>query len=58
MRFLASYTMYWLGRSVWLFMQIFDRGYPLYNRLMIWSSEIQGDGPAGPWKASNKETRP
>ena len=54
MRFLASWAVYLVGCAVGGLMDRFDKGYPLYNRLMLLSDRIQRDGP-GPWRAPDDE---
>ena len=50
MRILLSYACYWMGDAVsrlpdaWF--SVWD---PAYNRLMLWSSNLQCDDPRGPW---------
>lgn len=53
MRWTLSWICYWLGDAVSRVMNLSDwlggTLYPIYNRLMIWSNRLQGDGP-GPWE--------
>ncbi len=50
MRYLASWVVYAAGDLVSRLVFWVGRGYPIYNRLMIWSADIQGEG-SGPWSA-------
>lgn len=49
-----SWLFYWLGDFTSHIMHAFDWAflYPIYNRLMIWSFDIQewGGDDFGPWK--------
>jgi hypothetical protein len=52
MRWLAAWTLYWMGDAVSRVMHLAEplgRLYPVYSRLMCWSDAVQGDG-AGPWQ--------
>ena len=52
MRRYAAWVIIGLGQLVGTVMNLgewFGWLYPTYNKLMIFSSDIQGDGP-GPWK--------
>jgi hypothetical protein len=51
MRWFASHALFVVGDLLSKPMMAFDWGwiYPAYNRLMGWSSEIQGDSERGPW---------
>lgn len=51
MRWLISWVLFWLGHFVSrTFMRLDLPGaYLTYNKLMIWSEAVQGDGP-GAWK--------
>jgi len=51
MRFLLSWTLYWLGDIICRPMERFDWVwlYPTYNKLMCWSSSVQGKTKKGPW---------
>lgn len=51
-----SWILYWLGDLVSKPMEWFDFWwlYPVYNRLMTWSLQVQDwCGNTGPWKESN-----
>lgn len=52
MRWLVSWTLYALGDAVWRVQEIAPNLdlYPAYNRLMTWSSDVQGEGDRGPWR--------
>ena len=61
-RAVLSWACYWAGDAVY---RIFDHRvisytpgwYRLYNRLMCWSDDIQGDDPnGGPWKDASPDT--
>jgi hypothetical protein len=48
---LISWALFWSGDAVSRVMNLaepFGHLYPIYNRLMLWSDRIQGEGP-GPW---------
>ncbi len=47
MRKIAAWIIYWLGEAS------LGLSYPLYNRMMLLSSDVQGKG-AGPWKDARK----
>lgn len=59
----ASWTLYWLGDKACNVMHLHanddDRfakqwvgfWYPVYNKLMLWSSDVQGETENGPWRA-------
>lgn len=51
MRWALAWLLFCVGHVVSRPMNWFDWGwlYPAYNRLMVWSSDIQGSGP-GPWE--------
>lgn len=53
MRFIASWVLYWLGDLASKTMHWFNWTafflYPVYNRLIGWSVDIQGEGN-GPWE--------
>jgi hypothetical protein len=53
MRWFVSWTLFWVGDALSRVMNLgwgpLGRLYPLYNRLMGWSSAIQGSG-RGPWQ--------
>ena len=56
------WSLYWLGHWVSKPMNWCDflaRLYPVYNRLMIWSGNIQdwGQVKSGPWKYNDDEVR-
>lgn len=53
MRVALAWALYWAGDAVSRLMLRADflRLYPLYNRLMILSSEVQGASDRGPWSA-------
>ena len=59
LRAAASYSLYWLGHVVSR-LDRFDSErltalwYPVYNRLMNWSANIQGASDLGPWAAVRK----
>ena len=48
MRITLSWLCFWLGDLV---SRLPDslRLYPAYNRLMLWSDDLQRDDPRGPW---------
>lgn len=55
MRWLASWTLYLMGDLVWRIFYVWTGigmgswpVYQTYNRLMLWSDSVQGDG-RGPW---------
>ena len=53
MRRCTAWILYGIGHAVGVVMNLGEgmgRIYPLYNRLMCASADIQGDGP-GPWEA-------
>jgi hypothetical protein len=61
-----SWILYWLGDKVSLVLNLVpDQGkisasaigilYPIYNKLMLWSSDVQADGE-GPWSAWVEDT--
>jgi hypothetical protein len=56
MRFIASWVLYWLGCAACWVMHVWDEYvgigtfYPVYNRLMGWSSIVQGPSDNGPWE--------
>ena len=45
MRFVAAWLLYGLGTAA----LAVGLPYRSYNRLMLWSSDVQGPGEAGPW---------
>lgn len=53
---LISWILYWIGHLVSIPMnkaEVFGHLYPLYNRLMIWSFDVQRwAGNETPWKRS------
>lgn len=53
MRWIAAWTLFWLGDGLWSVIDYFELDwawlYRIFNELMVTSFEIQGDGP-GPWK--------
>lgn len=57
MRWLVSWVLFWMGDAVSRVLHLLpddtewpsDLLYSIYNKLMVRSSRIQGDG-AGPWK--------
>ena len=53
MRWALSWVLYRLGDAVSRPMERWElyRLYPIYNRLMCWSDDVQGAGP-GPWKSA------
>ncbi len=55
MRWFASWSLYWLGDAVSRVLRDADFAapvlYPIYSRLMRWSSAAQGTGDSGPWVA-------
>ena len=54
--YILSWTLYWLGDLVSKPMHYLDWGwlYPVYNRLMIWSYDIQECSVnLGPWRDRN-----
>ena len=54
--YILSWTLYWLGDLASKPMHYFDWGwiYPVYNRLMIWSTDVQDwSGADGPWGEVN-----
>ena len=64
-RKILAYVLHYLGDFVcttflfndsWFCKWFFDGGfmYPVYNKLMIWSSDIQGNGD-GPWSSEPDE---
>ena len=55
MRWLVSWSLYWLGDAVSRPMEAFDWGwlYPVYNWLMLRSGDVQGEGP-GPWQTDDE----
>lgn len=46
MKYLLSLTLYWIGDTISHVMTKFDWVwlYPIYNRLMIWSSDLDTEG--------------
>lgn len=57
-RWLSAWTLYWIGDAISRPMDRFDLGwlYPAYNRVMVLSCQLQGQGNFGPWKdAPRKE---
>ena len=54
-RLALSYICYFFGDCVWRFGadawlgDHFEWPYRFYNRLMIWSDQLQGDDERGPW---------
>lgn len=50
-RWLAAWVLFWLGHFASKLMHIpgLHWFYPAYNRLMIWSSDIQAE-EFGPWR--------
>lgn len=48
----CAYILFWIGDGVSKVMNWADWGwlYPVYNTLMCWSSDIQGEGDNGPWR--------
>jgi len=54
-RWTISYALYWMGHAVsrldrWDIGWLIDIWYPVYNRLMGWSTRVQGAGDFGPWQ--------
>jgi hypothetical protein len=52
MRMALSWALWWLGDLTAKLMRLaepFGHLYPVYNRLMLWSSDAQGEGQ-GPWQ--------
>jgi hypothetical protein len=54
MRIFASWICFWGGDFVIrmvepIFGRWFEWPYGLYNRLMIWSADLQDGSPDGPW---------
>ena len=49
MRFLASWLVYGAGDLFWRLVAQHGWFYSVYNRLILWSDDIQGEG-SGPWK--------
>ena len=59
MRLALSWICYWLGDAISRVMDYWPsehcHPYVLYNRLMEWSSDLQGAGPNGPWSAISED---
>lgn len=54
--YILSWTLYWLGDFVSKPMHYLDWAwlYPVYNRLMCWSTDVQDwSGANGPWGEIN-----
>lgn len=54
-----AWLLYYAGALVWKIdskLTLYGCVYPLYNRLMTWSSSVQGPSDNGPWSASLKGT--
>lgn len=60
MRYLLAWTLYWMGDIVSKPMCRYEflggRLYPLYNKLMLASNDVQGDG-GGPWEKPQSPQR-
>lgn len=59
MRRTAAWILFGLGDLVWRLNTAWTRRpslYPLYNFLMTRSSDLQGDGPNGPWSSKIKRS--
>lgn len=58
-KFLVAWAIYWMGDAVSRAMAAGDwmRLNPVYNRLMLWSSDVQGNGP-GPWGRPDASDEP
>lgn len=56
-RWAVAWILFWAGHIVSRPMNVWRLAfvlYPIYNRLMGWSSEIQGPGDFGPWQHVGK----
>lgn len=61
-RVALSWAAYWTGDAVSRAMDRYGRItpllYPIYNRLMLWAVDLQGDDPDGPWEPETAPTSP
>lgn len=46
MRFILAYILYFIGD---MFFHLSEFGGNMYQKFMVWSSDIQGPGSNGPW---------
>lgn len=58
LRFILSWILYSAGHTCWFLFEHRIPAYRAYQKLMDWSSSVQGHGNNGPWGMVSMEKAP
>lgn len=59
LRWLTAWILYEFGEATyWLYCRLYYPSsiFKLYNRFMLWSADLQGETPYGPWRFDEENT--